>query len=165
MKKPMLLVAMLTMVLIASAPTLAQMADFTVVPAEEPAATCAWGPTEVATSENPYAPNSLDPSDHKPGEFIVSYESVEAMWAAPQENVKDTFEHWGWYDTETGPVYYPIPYESQALYFEDIASIADPCERFAAEEAKLQEISAWPGVESVGYNGIAIIDDPVEPAA
>ena len=32
---------------------------------------------------------------HAPGEFIVSYESVEAMWAAPQENVKDTFETWG----------------------------------------------------------------------
>ena len=24
---------------------------------------------------------------------MASYEAVEAMWAAPQENVKDTFEH------------------------------------------------------------------------
>jgi hypothetical protein len=158
MKKPMLLVAMLTMVLIASAPTLAQMADFTVVPAEEPAATCAWGPTEVATSENPYAPNSLDPSDHKPGEFIVSYESVEAMWAAPQENVKDNIDDWGWYETDTGTVYYPIPSGTQLLYFEDIASIPDPCERFAAEEAKRQEILTWPGVKYAEYNSIGTVD-------
>ena len=26
---------------------------------------------------------------------MESYEAVEAMWAAPQENVKDTFEHRG----------------------------------------------------------------------
>src|ERR687897_341472 len=85
---------------------------------------------------------AIVPALAQDGEFVVSYESMEAMWAAPQENVKDTFEHWGWYDTETGPVYYPIPYASQVLYFEDIANITDPCERFAAEEAKLQEISA-----------------------
>ena len=155
MNKAMLLVAMLMMVAVAIVPALAQDGEFDVVLAEKPVPTCGWISSTGAS----------DPSDHVPGEFIVSYESMEAMWAAPQENVKDTFEHWGWYDTETGPVYYPIPYESQVLYFEDIASIADPCERFAAEEAKLQEISAWPGVESVGYNGIAITDDPVEPAA
>ena len=155
MKKPMLIVAMLAMVAVAIVPALAQDGDFDVVLAEKPVPTCGWISSTGAS----------DPSDHVPGEFVVSYESMEAMWAAPQENVKDTFEHWGWYDTETGPVYFPIPYESQVLYFEDIASIADPCERFAAEEAKLQEISAWPGVESVGYNGIAITDDPVEPAA
>ncbi len=165
MKKPMLVVVMLAMVAVVVVPALAQDGEFDVVSAEEPVATCAWGPTEVATPENPYAPNALDPSDHAPGEFIVSYESMEAMWAAPQENVKHTFEHWGWYDTEAGPVYYPIPYEMQTLYFEDIASIADPCERFAAEEAKRQEILTWPGVESAGYNSIAIIDDPVKPAS
>jgi hypothetical protein len=99
-----------------------------------------------------------------PGEFIVSYDSMEAMWASPQENVVHQFNNWGWYDTETGPVYYPIPYEMQTLYFEDIASIPDPCERFAAEEAKRQEILTWPGVKYAGYNGIMIIDDPVGPS-
>ena len=75
--------------------------------------------------------------DYSPGEFMVSYYSEEAMWAVPQENV-----------VETSPVYYPYPSYRQLLYFEDIASIADPCERFAAEEAKRQEILySWPGVE------------------
>ena len=133
--------------LIASAPALAQMEDFTVVPAEEPVATCAWGPTEVATSENPYAPNALDPSDHQPGKFIVGYYSEEAMWAAPQENV-----------LETKPRYGPDSPYRQLLYFEDIASISDPCERFAAEEAKRQEILTWPGVKYAEYNSIGTVD-------
>jgi len=42
----------------------------------------------------------------------------------------------------------------QTLYFEDIASIQDPCERFAAEEAKRQEILTWPGVKDAAYNSI-----------
>ena len=96
---------------------------------------------------------------------MVTYESVEAMWAAPQENVREISNNWGWYDTDTGSVYYPIPNGTQTLYFEDIASIADPCERFAAEEAKRQEILySWPGGKYASYNGIAIIDDPVEPS-
>ena len=90
MKKTMLLVAMLTMVLAATVPGLAQDGEFDVTPAEEPVATCAWGPTEYSTPENPYAPNALDPSDHQPGKFIVGYYSKEAMWAAPQENVLET---------------------------------------------------------------------------
>jgi hypothetical protein len=127
--------------------------------------TCAWGPTEYSTPENPYAPNALDPSDHEPGVLLVTYESVEAMWAAPQENVREISNNWGWYDTDTGSVYYPIPNGTQTLYFEDIASIADPCERFAAEEAKRQKILySWPGVKYASYNGIAIIDDPVDPS-
>ena len=65
---------------------------------------------------------------------MVTYYSKEAMWAAPQENVR-----------ETSPVYYPNPSYTQTLYFEDIANIADPCERFAAEEAKRQETLTWPG--------------------
>jgi hypothetical protein len=92
------------------------------------------GPTEVSSSEKPYAPNALDPSDHEPGVLLVTYYSKEAMWAAPQENVR-----------ETSPVYYPNPSYTQTLYFEDIANIADPCERFAAEEAKRQETLTWPG--------------------
>jgi hypothetical protein len=164
MKKPIMIVAMLVMVLAAIVPALAQDGVLDTTPAEEPVATCAWGPTEVATPENPYAPNALDPSDHVPGEFIVSYESVEAMWAAPQENVMDNIDSWGWYYTDTGTVYYPIPTGTQVLYFEDIASILDPCERFAAEEAKRQEISSWPGVKYAEYNGLAFIDSPVGPS-
>ena len=95
---------------------------------------------------------------HAPGEFIVSYESVEAMWAAPQENVKRTSNDWGWYETDTGTVYYPIPNGSQLLYFEDIASIPDPCERFAAEETRRQEILTWPGVKYAEYNSIGTVD-------
>lgn len=164
MKKTILLVAVLTIVLATTVPGLAQDGEFDVTPAEQPVATCAWGPTEVATPQNPYAPNALDPSDHVPGELRVTYESVEAMWAAPQENVKSTSNNWGWYETDTGPVYYPIPNGSQLLYFEDIASIADPCERFAAEEAKRQEILTWPGVKYASYNGYAVIDEPVGPS-
>jgi hypothetical protein len=89
---------------------------------------------------------------HAPGEFLVSYESVEAMWAAPQENVKRTSNDWGWYETDTGTVYYPIPNGRQLLYFEDIASIPDLEERLSAEEAKRQEILTWPGVQYAGFN-------------
>ena len=135
-------------VLMSVIPAVAQMEEFTVPPADEPASTCEWGPTEFATPENPYAPNASDPFGHMPGEFIVSYESVEAMWAAPQENVKENIDDWGWYYTDAGIVYYPIPSGTQLLYFEEIASIPDPCERFAAEEAKRQEILySWPGVK------------------
>ena len=73
---------------------------------------------------------------HVPGEFIVTYESVEAMGAAPQENVKRISNDWGWYETDTGTVYYPIPNGRQLLYFEDIASIPDLEERLSAEEAR-----------------------------
>ena len=83
------------------------------------------------------------------------------MWAAPQENVVYTYDYRTWYSPDTGIVYYPN--YAQTLYFEDIASIADPCERFAAQEAKLQEILAWPGVKIAG-NNISIGNLPV-PAA
>jgi hypothetical protein len=158
MKKPMFVVVMLAMVAVAIVPALAQDGEFAVITTEEPVATCAWGPTEVSSPENPYAPNALDPSDHQPGEFIVGYESVEAMWAAPQKNVKETSNDWGWYEMDTGTVYYPIPNGSQLLYFEDIASIPDPCERFAAEETRRQEILTWPGVKYAEYNSIGTVD-------
>ena len=67
----------------------------------------------------PLRPERLGLSDHSPGEFMVSYYSEEGMWAAPQENV-----------VETSPVYYPYLSYGQLLYFEDIASIQEPCERF-----------------------------------
>lgn len=73
-------------------------------------------------------------NDHSPGEFTVSYSSGEAMWAAPQENVVHTITN------EDVP--FVTPLYLQILRFEDIASIPDPYERLAAEEAKFQEILA-----------------------
>lgn len=154
MKKAMLLVVMITMVLVGAVPALAQIEEFTVVPAKEHMATCAWGPAGVSSPENPNAPNALDPTDHVLGEFVVSYYSEEAMWAAPQENVVHTYPRYG---TDS-------PY-LQLLRFEDIASILDLCERFAAEEAKRQEILYfWPGVRYATYNSLIFIDEPVGPS-
>ena len=66
---------------------------------------------------------------------MVTYESVGAMWAAPQENARET------------------------------SNISDPCERFAAEEAKRQEILySWPGVKYASYNGLQYSNDPVRPS-
>ena len=135
MKKLMLVVVMLAMVLVAVVPALAQDGEFDVIPTEEPVATC-------------------DTGSLIPGEFVVYYYSEEEMWAAPQENVIDTSVY------EPTPTYF---YYMQTLYFEDIASISDPCERFAAQEAKLQEILAWPGVKIAG-NAYATYVTPV-PAA
>ena len=130
MKKPMLVVAMLAMLLVAVVPALAQDgAGSGTVPVEEPVAPCGWV-SPMGTS---------DPSDHEPGVLAVIYYSEEEMWAAPQENVVYTSAY--------------TPSHVQLLYFEDIANILDPCERFAAEEAKRQEILYfWPGVQNAGYN-------------
>jgi hypothetical protein len=153
MEKLGMVVVMLAMVAVAIVPALAQDgAGSDTVPAEDPEAPyCGWvSPTNSVDLTG----GASSPDDHGPGEkIIVSYDSVEAMWASPQENVNHQFNRWDSYDTETGPVYYPIPIEMQMLYFEDIANIADPCERFAAEEAKRQEILAWPGVKDAGFNG------------
>src|ERR671921_2364921 len=153
MKKALLVVGMLAMVVAATVPGLAEDGEFNVtLAADELVSTCEWGPTEFSSPENPYAPNAGDPFDHAAGEFVVSYESVEAMWAAPQENVKETSNDWGWYETDTGTVYYPIPNGRQLLYCEDIASIPDLEERLSAEEAKRREILTWPGVQYAGFN-------------
>ena len=53
MKKLGMVVVMLTMVAVAIVPALAQDGEFNVTPAEEPVATCAWGPTEVALRRTP----------------------------------------------------------------------------------------------------------------
>ena len=87
-----MLVARLRIVLVAIVPALAQDGEFDVVPAEEPASACAWGPVTLPPRA-PLCQNALNPSDYVPGECMVSYEAVEAMWAASQENAKDTFEH------------------------------------------------------------------------
>jgi len=81
MKKLGMVVVMLTMVAVAIVPALAQDGEFDVVPAPEPVAPCGWTSSTGAS----------DPSDHASGEFIVSYDSVEAMWAPPQENVNHQF--------------------------------------------------------------------------
>lgn len=153
MRKPVFVVAMLVTVLIAAVPALAQVEDFTVVPAEEPGATCGWVPKQVPWQEHLLGPGAGNPSDHAPGELMVQYYSEEAMWAAPQENV-----------VHTSPIYYDYPSYRQLLRFEDIASIADPCERFAAEEAKRWEIIySWPGVQYAEYNGYMYVQPAAEP--
>ena len=121
---------------------MAQDGEFDVIPAEKPVVTCAWGPTEVSSPENPYAPNALGPSAHVPGEFVATYESADAMWAAPQDNAKCTWNDRGSYYADMGTVYYTIRNGTQVLYLEDQASSAKQCERFAAEKAKSQEILA-----------------------
>ena len=137
MKKLGMVVVILAMLMVAIVPALAQDGEFDVVPAEGPTATCATGP-----------------SSHPPGEFVVYYYSEEEMWAAPQENVVYTRVY------DFTPIYI---YYMQELYFEDIANIPDPCEMFAAQEAKRQEILAWPGVKIAG-NAYASYNFPV-PAA
>jgi hypothetical protein len=112
-------------------------------------------PALAQLAEEPRAPCETGPFSLIPGEFVVYYYSEEEMWAAPQENVIDTSVY------EPTPTYF---YYMQTLYFEDIASIQDPCERFAAQEAKLQEILAWPGVKIAG-NGIFTGNIPVPAAA
>ena len=135
MRKCAILAAMLAMLLLAA-----------------PVAYASWPYSQVCEEEVERL------GGHVPGEFIVTYESVEAMWAAPQENVKRISNDWGWYETDTGAVYYPIHSGIQVLYFEDIASIPDLCERFAAEEAKRQEILTWPGVKYAEYASIGTVD-------
>ncbi|MDP8972562.1 MAG: hypothetical protein M3N45_05165 [Actinomycetota bacterium] len=44
----------------------------------------------MSSLENPYASNVLGPSDHEPAGRALTYESMEAMWAAPQGNVRET---------------------------------------------------------------------------
>ncbi len=141
----MFVVVMLAMVAVAIVPALAQDGEFDVVPAEEPEVPCETGP-----------PN------RNPGEFVVSYYSEEEMWAAPQENVVHTDDYRTWYSPDTGIVYYPD--YRQYLRFEDIASIPDPCERFAAEEAKLQEILTWSGVMGAHYDVYIPIVEPATAA-
>lgn len=73
---------------------------------------------------------------------------------------RETSNDWGWHYGGPDGVYYPGPNGTQLLYFEDIANIPDPCVRFAAEEAKRQEILySWPGVKYAAYNGLDVMDD------
>ncbi len=76
--------------------------------------------------------------EHAPGEFLVGYVSEEALQAAPTENVVETFP---------GILV-------QNLSYPELQS-ADPASRFAAEEAKRQELLARPGVAYVEYNCVA----------
>jgi hypothetical protein len=74
--------------------------------------------------------------DHAPGEFLVGYDSEEAMRAASQENVVNTL--------------YSILV--QHVVYDEIRNAPDPAVRSAAEEAKRQELEARPGVNYVEYN-------------
>jgi hypothetical protein len=72
LRKCVILTAMLAMLLLAA-----------------PVAYASWPYSQVCEEEHERL------GGHVPGEFIVTYESVEAMWAAPHENVKRTSNDWG----------------------------------------------------------------------
>ncbi len=78
---------------------------------------------------------------HAPGEFLVGYVSEEAFQAAPTENVVDTFDS----------------ILVQHLAYPEIKGIPDQSGRFAAEEARRQELLSRPGVSYVEYNCITSI--------
>src|SRR5215213_6208761 len=124
MKKPMLVVVMLIMVAIAVVPAIAQL--------EDPAIT----PQNAAIEQYPPVTGLCE---HVPGEFVVGYESEEAMLAAPQDNVMETL---------------PLPpyVYLQLLRFEEIVNIADPAEQRNAEEAQRQQLFLNPGWKYVNYN-------------
>ena len=124
MKKPTLVVAMLTIMAIAVVPAIAQL--------EDPAIT----PQKTAIEQYPPVTGLCE---HVPGEFVVGYESEEAMFAAPQENVVETL---------------PLPpyVYLQLLRFEEIANISDPAEQRNAEEAQRQQLFLSPGWKYVNYN-------------
>ncbi len=95
----------------------------------------------VLAQELPAGPPANAPPgvcEHAPGEFLVGYVSEEALQAAPAENVVETFP---------GILV-------QNLSYPELQN-ADPASRFAAEEAKRQELLARPGVAYVEYNCIA----------
>jgi hypothetical protein len=118
----MLVVAMLFMLAVAIVPALAQDGEFDVITTEEPVATCAWGPTEFASPENPYAPNALDPSDTRRASSWLPTSPWRRCGRAHRKR-EGRYRRLGWYETDTGTVYYPIPSGTQVLYFEDIANI------------------------------------------
>lgn len=80
---------------------------------------------------------------HAPGEFLVGYTSEEAFQAAPTENVIGTFPE----------------ILAQHLAFPEVTG--DP----AAEEAKRQELSAWPDVAYAEYNCTAQVNQAAAPEA
>ena len=118
----------------------------------------------MSSLENPYGPGASNPFDRSPGEFMITYESVGGDVGGPAGEREEHQQHFGLVLCGHGHRLPSIPTGMQLLYFEDIADIPDPCWRFAAEEAKRQEILTWPGVKYAEYNGIILIDDPVAPS-
>lgn len=88
------------------------------------------------SGSQPVPPGELGVCDHAPGEFLIGYDSEEALRAAPQENVVDTID--GIF--------------VQHVVYDEIKNEPDPAIRSAAEEAKRQELEARPGVNYVEYN-------------
>ncbi|MCA1730976.1 MAG: hypothetical protein LC751_16750, partial [Actinobacteria bacterium] len=114
-------------------------------PTQKPAAEAPVEPLTEPSAETPVEPSVGPPAgapgtcDHAAGEFLVGYISEEALRAAPQENVAETFD---------GIL-------AQHLIYDEIKNIPDSDARLAAEEAKRQEIAARPGVAYVEYNCVA----------
>ena len=112
---------------------------------ETPTEPITQSPAETPVKEAPLEPPVGPPAgvpescDHAAGEFLVGYVSEEALLAAPQQNVAETFD---------GILV-------QHLVYDEIKNIPDPAGRLAAEEAKRQELAARPGVAYVEYNCMA----------
>ncbi len=88
------------------------------------------------SGSQPEPPSELGVCDHAPGEFLVGYDSEEAMRGASQENVVNTLDS----------------ILVQHVVYDEIKNEPDPTIRSAAEEAKRQELEARPGVNYVEYN-------------
>ncbi len=88
------------------------------------------------SGSQPEPPSELGVCDHAPGEFLVGYDSEEAMRGASQENVVNTLDS----------------ILVQHVVYDEIKNEPDPTMRSAAEEAKRQELEARPGVNYVEYN-------------
>ncbi|CAN5318437.1 hypothetical protein BH24ACT19_BH24ACT19_14670 [soil metagenome] len=88
------------------------------------------------SGSQPEPPGELGVCDHAPGEFLIGYDSEEALRAAPQENVVNTLDS----------------ILVQHVVYDEIKNEPDPAIRSAAEEAKRQELEARPGVNYVEYN-------------
>lgn len=109
------------------------------------------GPSVVSGDQNtlqPGPPGGLGVCDHAPGEFLVGYDSEEAMKAASQENVVDTIDN----------------ILVQYVAYGEIKNEPDPAIRSATEETKRQELEARPGVNYVEYNCSAGAEAMAAPA-
>jgi hypothetical protein len=143
-----MLIAVSLVMLLASVPTLAaqtphvpavsgdQDGSLPVEPPGDPPAEPDGAVSGDQSGSQPEPPSELGVCDHAPGEFLVGYDSEEAMRAASQENVVNTL--------------YSILV--QHVVYDEIRNAPDPAVRSAAEEAKRQELEARPGVNYVEYN-------------
>ncbi len=109
------------------------------------------GSNIVSDDQNAFQPGPSGGSvvcDHAPGEFLVGYDSEEAMRTAPQSNVVDTIDN----------------ILVQYVVYDEIKNEPNPEIRSAAEEMKRQELESRPGVNYVEYNCSAGAEARAAPA-